>query len=209
MVKSVDPNDAPPISKSEFLIAGILTTVYGLGELDPTLQNVACLWLLHPRLETQASMEPIALSMLKHWTQEKSQKKAQGSPINLIVASFDQRNHGSREVSKLANESWQTGNPNHAVDMFSIYHGTSLDLSNLITYISSYIFPRSNYLISTHMVCGISLGGHSAWVSFGIPTVMSTGVIRTSPGELILYSNVFYMILVLPLQSSSSAVLIT
>lgn len=154
------------VSKKSFAIAGILTTVYGLEELSEDIKNVACLWLLHPRLQTQACMEPLAVSNINGWNLRRGQRKKNELNIGLVAVSFDQRNHGSREVNELANETWRSGNARHAQDMFSIYHGTSMDVSLLITYISSYIFPKSNYTITTHFVCGVSLGGHSAWVSF-------------------------------------------
>ncbi|MCJ1371238.1 hypothetical protein MMC20_002453 [Loxospora ochrophaea] len=155
---------APPaVSKKVYPIAGIRTTVYGLDELSPEIKNVACLWLLHPRLQTQACMEPIAASTIGSWNQRLRQMQNPGHSIGLIAVSFDQRNHGSREIDALANEAWRSGNKRHAQDMFSIYHGTSLDTSQLITYLPSYIFPTSSHTLTTNLVLGISLGGHAAW----------------------------------------------
>ena len=107
-------------SKKTFYIAGIITTVYGLDELDPTVQDVACLWLLHPRLQTQESMAPVAASNIHAWT-EKKQKTKEEKALGLICVSFDQRNHGSREVHALSNEAWRGGNKTHAQDMFASY----------------------------------------------------------------------------------------
>ena len=155
------------ISTKSFTIAGIHTTVFGLEELSLESTKVACLWLLHPRLQTQACMAPIAQSAITAWNQKLAQKRAdnpQQPLLSLIAVSFDQRNHGTREFEALANQAWRSGNPKHAQDMFSIYHGTSLDTSQLITYLSSYIFPSSAHItISTNLVLGISLGGHAAW----------------------------------------------
>ncbi|KAI9813578.1 MAG: hypothetical protein M1827_003647 [Pycnora praestabilis] len=133
-------NSPPSMSKKIFSIAGILTTVYGLDQIPPQVTEVACLWLLHPRLQTQACMEPIAASAITDWNRG-WKEGSHGSTKGLIAVSFDQRNHGSREVDKLANEAWRHGNEKHAQDMFSIYQRT----------------------ITTHLVLGISLGGHSAW----------------------------------------------
>lgn len=115
---------SPPltvVSEHSYSIAGILTTVYGLKELDPNVKNVACLWLLHPRLQTQACMKPVAASALQYWNEQFQQTKGRKPAVGLIAASFDQRNHGSREVDKLANQAWIAGNKRHAQDMFSIY----------------------------------------------------------------------------------------
>ena len=154
------------ISETTFTIAGVLTTVYGLDELSQGIKNVACLWLLHPRLQTKACMGPLAASNIHEWNRCLHQRKIGDGLIGLIAVSFDQRNHGSREINKLSNETWKSGNERHAQDMFSIFHGTAVDVSLLITHLSSYVFPMLEHRITDNLVCGISLGGHSAWVSF-------------------------------------------
>ncbi|RMD40984.1 hypothetical protein DV735_g4151, partial [Chaetothyriales sp. CBS 134920] len=136
-----------PISSKVYHIAGLLVTVYGLEELAPSCTDVAVLWLLHPRLQTQECMAPFAAH---------------------IIASFDQRNHGSREVSAIANEAWRGGNENHAQDMFGCFQGTAADTSQLIDYLPGYIFPAGGphsdqRITGPHIALGVSLGGHSAW----------------------------------------------
>ena len=118
-----DANDTSrTISRKEFVIAGLKTLVYGLEELPGNLKNVACLWLLHPRLSDQSRMAPIANAAITHWNQRlESRSPHKGSTPRLIAVSFDQRNHGSRKIDPIANEAWNGGNPSHAQDMFSIY----------------------------------------------------------------------------------------
>lgn len=120
----------PPasVSKKVFSIAGIITTVYGLEELPSNIRDVTCLWLLHPRLQTQECMEPIAASTILDWNSRLRDGAASNGQASkgLIAVSFDQRNHGSREVDKLSNEAWRSGNPRHAQDMFSIYRRSSI-----------------------------------------------------------------------------------
>ena len=176
---STYPSAPRAISKETHCIAGILTTVYGLQELPEEIQEVACLWLLHPRLQTQACMEPIASSTIHEWNERQRATKRKDRTIGLIAVSFDQRNHGTREVDTLANEAWRSGNSRHAQDMFASYRpssiqlplpvlfpanisttdGTAIDTSHLLTYLPSYI-PLN---ITQHLVLGISLGGHAAW----------------------------------------------
>lgn len=159
------PVPPSPVSKKTFVIAGILVTVYGLDELRCNIKHVASLYLLHPRLQTQTCMEHLAASSIRACNSRLLQNKIGDTSIGLIAVTFDQRNHGSRQVKKLANEDWRSGNGTHAQDMFSVFHGTAVDVSLLITHLSSYIFPTSNHTITTNMVCGVSLGGHGAWVS--------------------------------------------
>lgn len=119
----------PQVSKKTFTIAGILTTVFGLEELPSQLSEVACLWLLHPRLQTQACMEPIAGSTIGDWNKRIREGRAGRSPKGLIAVSFDQRNHGTREIDQIANEAWRSGNERHAQDMFSTYRKSLLVFS--------------------------------------------------------------------------------
>ncbi|KAK8152998.1 Alpha/Beta hydrolase protein [Phyllosticta citrichinensis] len=140
------------VSQSTFTIAGILTTVHGLDQLPPQPSSVACLWLLHPRHQTKECMAPLASQAIQAWN---SRQTTSG----LIAVSFDQRNHGSRKVDGVANEDWRGGNPRHAQDMFSIYHGTATDTSLLLSYLPAYI----SLTPSQHLVLGQSLGGHATW----------------------------------------------
>ncbi|GAB7355617.1 hypothetical protein MBLNU459_g6341t1 [Dothideomycetes sp. NU459] len=162
-----DRHDYGPsnISAKTYHIAGVLTTVYGLEEL-PNVQDVACLWLLHPRLQKHDIMAPVAAAAINAWNERLQKSRSQSAspaPKGLIAVSFDQRNHGTRQVDKLANESWKAGNPRHAPDMFSIFHGTAQDTSLLMDYLSSYIFPTNSHSLTSHLVLGVSLGGHAAW----------------------------------------------
>lgn len=126
------PTVPNPVSKKSYCVAGVLTTVYGLDELPNDIEGVNCLWLLHPRLQDQTCMEPIAYSTINAWnTHLAATKRDQGAGMQgLIAVSFDQRNHGSRKIDDLANLDWRSGNERHAQDMFSIYR-TSPHLERL------------------------------------------------------------------------------
>jgi pimeloyl-ACP methyl ester carboxylesterase len=154
----------PTVSSQTYTIAGILVTVHGLSELPPSASSVACLWLLHPRLQAKETMAPIAAQVISAWNARIHANKAGKRPKGLIAVAFDQRNHGSRQVDKLHNEAWRQGNPRHAQDMFSCYHGTATDTSHLMNHLESYIFnTRTSPSITTHLALGISLGGHATW----------------------------------------------
>ncbi|KAL8725147.1 MAG: hypothetical protein Q9181_006529 [Wetmoreana brouardii] len=117
-------------------------------------------------------MGPLAAATLNDWNQRKEKDK-----VGLVAVTFDQRNHGSREVDPLSNEAWRSGNERHAQDMFSIYHATSTDTSVLITYLSSYIFPSLDREITTNIVLGVSLGGHAAWQCLCHDPRVSTAIV--------------------------------
>ncbi|RPB13434.1 hypothetical protein P167DRAFT_505329, partial [Morchella conica CCBAS932] len=170
------------VSIDTFTIAGINAHVYGLsqlpqsGKMDNAIE-VSALHLLNPRLCDHMYMAGIAKTVLADFYQ----KQAQGTMVGrgLICVAFDQRNHGEREVKNLANQDWRSSNPTHAADMFSIYHGTSLDLSQLITYLPTYLFPRrhSAHTLTQHLVAGVSLGGHAAYLSLLHEPRITAGVV--------------------------------
>ncbi|KAL8636809.1 MAG: hypothetical protein Q9228_005840 [Teloschistes exilis] len=130
-------------------------------------------------------MAPLAAASVHHWNQN-----GENANLGLISVTFDQRNHGSREVDPLANEAWRSGNERHAQDMFSIYHGTSTDTSLLITYLSSYVFSSSDRQIDTNIVLGVSLGGHAAWQClFHDPRVSAAIIVIGCPDYFSLMSD--------------------
>ncbi|KAJ5667955.1 uncharacterized protein N7477_006525 [Penicillium maclennaniae] len=136
--------------------------------------DVACLWLLHPRLATQERMAGIASATITDWN---SKNEKNPSAKGLIAVSFDQRNHGTRMVDPLANEAWRQGNPRHAQDMFSIFQGTARDTSLLMDYLAAFVFPNSEHKISENLVLGVSLGGHAAWSCLLHEPRVSAGVV--------------------------------
>ncbi|KAF2634374.1 hypothetical protein P280DRAFT_260567 [Massarina eburnea CBS 473.64] len=154
----------PPISTQTHTISGIIVHVHGLAELPSSVTSIACLWLLHPRLQTAQTMAPIAADIISAWNARIDHGRAGKHPKGLIAVSFDQRNHGTRLVDELHNEAWRQGNPRHAQDMFSCLHGTAVDTSHLLSYLESYIFHTPTApKITQHLALGISLGGHAAW----------------------------------------------
>ncbi|KAH0556542.1 hypothetical protein GP486_005593 [Trichoglossum hirsutum] len=180
----------PLISKKNFSVAGIITNVYGIAELPDHVTEVACLWLLHPRFQARGDMEFAATTILGEWHKRLNDGHAGSSPKGLIAVSFDGRNHGSREITPLANEVWRTGNETHAPDMLSIYHGTALDASILMLYLPSYIFPESKSSITDNIVLGTSLGGHAAWLSLlHEPSVTAAVIIIGCPDYVRLMSH--------------------
>ncbi|KAI0466712.1 hypothetical protein F4859DRAFT_289019 [Xylaria cf. heliscus] len=171
------------VSKTTLPIAGLQVDVYGLAELPVTATSVSCLWLHHPRLRRKEDMAYFANEMVSAFNA--SSRSASASPSTstststfspargLIAVAFDQRNHGSRLVSEVANEAWRQGNATHAQDMFAIVSGTVLDTVHLLDVLEGYLFgagggpgasPSAEARhIDSNLVFGVSLGGHSAW----------------------------------------------
>ncbi|KAI1744982.1 hypothetical protein F4680DRAFT_172070 [Xylaria scruposa] len=172
----------PAVSKITLPIAGLQVDIYGLAELPATATSISCLWLHHPRLRRKEDMAYVADEVVSAFNASSS-----ASTRGLIAVAFDQRNHGSRLVSEVANEAWRQGNATHAQDMFGIVSGTVLDTMHLLDVLEGYLFgagdgpgasPSGEHrLIESHLVLGVSLGGHSAWQLLFADSRVTAGVI--------------------------------
>lgn len=157
---------APRYPPTSITISGLQVIIHGLTTLPTPPCTITAVYLLHPRLQVSDYMAPIAAAILDAAT----------SPTLCIA--FDQRNHGTREIEPFRNEAWRQGNERHALDLFSSYQGTAHDLSGLIGYLPAYLFPDGSHTIARHIVAGVSLGGHAAWVSIlADPRIEAAGVI--------------------------------
>ncbi|KAF5367053.1 hypothetical protein D9758_004056 [Tetrapyrgos nigripes] len=106
--------------------------------------------------------------------------KEQDLKHELVIVSFDHRNHGHRLVDEKANMGWNRDaskcNPRHAIDMYSIQSGTARDVSYLIDFLPAYLYPAGDRTIAQWGVAGISLGGHSTWLSLCQETRVKIGI---------------------------------
>jgi pimeloyl-ACP methyl ester carboxylesterase len=169
-MESNPPLTTEPYPPATLLIGGLQVTLYGLTTLPASPCTITLVSLLHPRLETAAYMAPLASAILSAAT----------TPI--LCLAFDQRNHGTRLLSPQANETWREGNKRHALDLFSTYVGTADDLSHILDFLPAYIFPNAEHTITRHIVAGVSLGGHAAWVAaLTDPRIEAAGVIIGCP----------------------------
>ena len=156
----------------EFIIGGLNVNIYGLDNLNQSKKlGIVCQFLLHGRGESQLG------EIYKHIA-EKCISETYNTPDrerNLIVVTLDHRNHGSRFINEIYNQGWPK-NANHCIDMFSIQHGTSLDVSYLIDYLPSFLFPNDEHKIVDWACSGLSLGGHSTWLALKQDSRISVGV---------------------------------
>ncbi|KAL7892157.1 hypothetical protein HDV63DRAFT_176975 [Trichoderma sp. SZMC 28014] len=144
----------PDVSLTTMPMAGLLVDVYGLQELPASTAPTTCLWLLHPRTRTRASMNDIAKRAVHSWNQK-------GQARGLVALAFDMPNHGTRMVSAKANLAWDEGegNENHGIDMFGLVKGGMRTMSGLMDQVGSYLERE----VDAHVCLGWSLGGHAVW----------------------------------------------
>ncbi|KAF9818795.1 hypothetical protein IEO21_02575 [Rhodonia placenta] len=154
-----------PVSKQTLNIGGIAVHVYSTPSATDASAPVSVLFFLHGRTGSAQDSEWVAESTLE-WIDE--QRKASGkSAEDLLIVTLDQRNHGARVVDLHSNSGWReqppAKNDRHALDMYAIHSGTARDVSFLIDFLPSYLYPSGERTVSSWLIGGISLGGHSTW----------------------------------------------
>ncbi|KAF9880749.1 hypothetical protein CkaCkLH20_01791 [Colletotrichum karsti] len=179
----------PQVSKSTIHMSGLLVDVYGLDEL--AAQNpasVSCLWLFHGRGRRKEDMGDFASRVVA--------RHAAGNPAarGLIALAFDQRNHGTRLVSEVANESWRGGNERHAIDMYAMVAGMVGDTRGLMDVAEGILKVETGgegeWRVEQHLALGVSLGGHSTWQAlFGEERIVGGVVIIGCPDYMALMTD--------------------
>jgi len=154
--------------KRTFTIAGLNVDVFSDPSISSESLPIVAFFLLHGRLSSSKSVEPIAESLVQLTREASKSSDSQSLRQNLIVITFDHRNHGTRLLDTKANNGWskdsEKNNDKHAIDMYGIQTGTARDVSFLIDFLPAYLYPLEERTI-TWGVAGISLGGHSTWLS--------------------------------------------
>ncbi|KAJ3553520.1 hypothetical protein NM688_g3567 [Phlebia brevispora] len=154
---------AMSVSKQDFVIAGLPVHVFSERQWTERSGPVAILFFMHGRTGTAKGIQWVAEDALKRVAEHRKKNK---SATDLIVVTFDQRNHGDRLIDSHANGAWKKGNnERHAIDMYAIQTGTAKDVSYLIDFLPSYLFPKNERQITQWLVAGKSLGGHSTWIA--------------------------------------------
>ncbi|OJT13891.1 hypothetical protein TRAPUB_9560 [Trametes pubescens] len=162
---------ASTISKQTLTIAGIVLNIFSQPNATTPTDPVAVLFLLHGRLGSAEDVEPVARTILDDVHVRRTAAPEGQKADDLIVVTFDQRNHGTRLVDGLANWHWESdpkaekNNVRHAIDMYAIQTGTAQDVSFLIDFLPAYLFPHDERTVSQWLVSGISLGGHATWIT--------------------------------------------
>ncbi|KAF7289889.1 hypothetical protein MIND_01363600 [Mycena indigotica] len=148
------------MKQTTIVVAGLHIQTYTTDDFGSSAKPVVALFLLHGRMGSSQDGHIQALASGLLAASRSTHNK------DILVITFDQRNHGTRLVDKVYNLDFET-NPNHAIDMFAIQQivGTAKDVSFLIDFLPAYIFPHGERTVDKWGVAGISLGGHSAWLS--------------------------------------------
>ncbi|GAA5891818.1 hypothetical protein JCM6882_007372, partial [Rhodosporidiobolus microsporus] len=173
-------------------------------------RSLAVLFLLHGRLSSAS--HPLIRTFAETLLARPSSLPAtagQAQEKDLLVVAFDQRNHGHRLVDAERNLGWFEGskrrlreraergvaegerdNESHAVDMVAMQTGTARDVSSLIDFLPSALFPHDERRVTDWYVAGISLGGHATWLATAQDPRISLSIpIIASPSSLSLLTH--------------------
>ncbi|BGP57165.1 hypothetical protein JCM8202_005397 [Rhodotorula sphaerocarpa] len=188
------------------VVGGLPLKVYGHPALSVPANaapGLAVLFLLHGRGEDSnvAYITQLATKLVEHARDHRGQvsagasSAAQSAPArakDLLVVTFDQRNHGHRIVEADRNASWvepgrkraqlreqegrQRDNDRHAADMFAMQTGTARDVSFLIDFLAPALFPDDDRVVTDWYCSGVSLGGHATWLALAHDPRITLGV---------------------------------
>jgi len=153
------PADAQKVPSRSFHVGGIALEVFGLEDL-PVNSKCQVAFFLHGRLQDSAELLPAIWHLKRLGAFECS---SDGS--RLLLVTFDLRNHGKRVADRERNLAWADGNELHAQDMLSIQTGTASDISLIIDYLESVVFPHGESVATRWTAMGASLGGHATWIA--------------------------------------------
>ncbi|GAA5987024.1 hypothetical protein JCM11641_004422 [Rhodosporidiobolus odoratus] len=220
MSLSSTPSTSSSSPPRTLAVGGLPLHIYGLDSLptpsssssDSHPPGLAILFLLHGRLSSASHplIPHFAQTLLSHAHAQPSEPSGE-RPKDLVVVAFDQRNHGQREVDKERNLGWKEGrkqrkqrekhglekedkdeveNVTHAADMLAIQTGTAADVSHLITFLPSLLFPNDERQVTDWYCAGISLGGHATWIALADDPRITLGIpIIASPSTLTLLTH--------------------
>ncbi|ORX39436.1 hypothetical protein BD324DRAFT_607725 [Kockovaella imperatae] len=154
------PDSTPRSSKTSIIIGGVTVYILGLEELQASRKDgqVTVLYLAHMRKSTYTVTENLGHEILYRYKQH---CKGDQSRRGLIAVTMDMRNHGAREISRLANLTWQDGNETHASDLISVIDGSATDYQVVMSHLPSYLPQQFDYVKNVFM--GVSLGAHTAY----------------------------------------------
>jgi len=165
-------------SKQTLVVAGLNVDVYSHpSATDPSIP-VHALFFFHGRGGFAQDRDIVTtvktIFDVTYGSNASSRKK------DLIVISFDHRNHGTRLVDTKRNLGWgedpETKNDQHAVDMYTIQTGSAQDVSFLIDHLPSFLYPSGQRTIVEWGMGGVSLGGHATWIALSREPRLKVGI---------------------------------
>ncbi|KAA1467396.1 hypothetical protein DENSPDRAFT_926577 [Dentipellis sp. KUC8613] len=176
-------------TKETFNVAGLLVHVWSDGGVQAlSTKEVAAMILIHGRKESTAdpAFERTARAVFEWARQPEQRRHAQR---DIVVIMFDLRNHGHRVVDPHMNELWSKNpehhNPTHAIDLYGTMIGTARDVSFVIDFLPSYLFPNGEHTIAEWAAAGTSLGAHIVWFVLKEEPRVRTGIaVMGSPDNI-------------------------
>ncbi|EIN14447.1 hypothetical protein PUNSTDRAFT_117940 [Punctularia strigosozonata HHB-11173 SS5] len=157
----------PDMQPNTINVGGIVAEVWGMERLtrDP-VGEVAVMFFLHGRTRDKETMHEATQYILAQLQDRKERSAIEKRTHDLLIVTLDSRNHGERVVDPNSILGWDQ-NPMHAVDLYAMVAGGASEVSQLVSFLPSYLFPdfrgAAGSPITTWICAGVSQGGHSTW----------------------------------------------
>ncbi|BEI90672.1 uncharacterized protein CcaverHIS019_0307420 [Cutaneotrichosporon cavernicola] len=145
-----------PCSKTPFTLVDLDITVYGLEEIKGGDKPVAVVIVAHGWANNAAQMENMCHGLVGEMTKLGARRTR-----DVIVVTYDQRNHGTRKLKK--DTLSYNKNPLRLVAMATTLTGAVEDHQLIMDMLEDYVFPLGERKIVEFMCTGVSLGGHAVW----------------------------------------------
>ncbi|KAI9209492.1 uncharacterized protein BJ171DRAFT_487171 [Polychytrium aggregatum] len=178
------PEPEPEPEPEVLIVGGLKLFVFGLDQLRAKhrvgdFPSVSVCFFAHGRKSSPNKYFKFCMRLCQDPFGSNNSHSAesgrQSGNHHVIAVAVEQRNHGSRLLSDLQNESWKAGNDRHCYDMWAIQYGTACDLSYLIDVLPFFLPPETG-AIWRWIVVGVSLGGHSTLLAMAKDERIKIGI---------------------------------
>ncbi|WFD30937.1 hypothetical protein MSPP1_001963 [Malassezia sp. CBS 17886] len=183
-----DSAPLPPVPKLQRRVlnmAGLPIFIYGMADLTPpandTSRPIHVNIHLNGRLHSANDEDPLVRVLYGNIRAHMVADRAR-TQKDLLMISFDARDHGKRTTNRKKQDGWCCGNPTFGLDQYAMILGGAQDVSLIIDLLPPYLFPMGDRHIASWSVSGRSLGGHTAWhVLADEPRVKTAAVLIGMP----------------------------
>ncbi|KAG9034912.1 hypothetical protein FS837_002085 [Tulasnella sp. UAMH 9824] len=184
-----------PVRNFTIPVAGLAVDVYSL-ETDAAVQDVAIVFLLHGRTGSAKSeyVKIMINSILQHYDEQRRGATKSDLKQDLVIVTYVRRNElpqiahpndrGVYRTTEIMERDWFMSRlimPGLSVRTCQIHgiSGAAKDISFLIDFLPSYLYPNGERNVVDWGIIGLSLGGDASWivlkddprVTLGIPVI--------------------------------------
>ncbi|KDQ28626.1 hypothetical protein PLEOSDRAFT_1102666 [Pleurotus ostreatus PC15] len=176
------------VTSRSFVVSGLNVKIYchpsqSVCEAFAPLPPVSVLFFLHGRGSSLTVVEPIIekVVMMAHSDDKKRDLYVVGL-VSVVPLLAKLSSPMGTQTTRKFHVIYMLSGPQRLIldcrlDMYGIQLGTQRDLSHLIDFLPSHLFPHGERTIEQWGVAGISLGGHTAWLALAHEPRITFGIV--------------------------------